>query len=136
MAVAASYQNAAKYRRAQVDTATPAQLLVMLYDGAIRFLSIAREKMADGEIEARHSNLLKAQGIIAELLSSLDMAKGGEVATNLQRVYAYMLQQLVDANLYDKPAPIEEVLAMLRDLRESWATIAQQNLGPVQAVHE
>jgi flagellar protein FliS len=135
MAVAASYQqNAARYRQAQVETASPAQLLVMLYDGAIRFLSIAREKMESRDLESRHTNLIKAQKIIAELLSSLDMKRGGEVATNLQRVYTFMLQQLVEANLNDKIAPIDEVLGMLRELRESWADVAQQNLGSVQAV--
>ena len=137
MAVAASYQNAAKYRLAQVETASPAQLLVMLYDGAIRFLSQARDKMAAGDIESRHANLMKVQGIIAELLSSLDMKRGGAVAVNLQRVYAYMLRQLVEANLYDRSEPIDNVLVMLRDLRESWVEVAHQNLGATQAVlHE
>jgi len=135
MALAAPYQqNAAKYRQAQVETATPAQLLVMLYDGAIRFLSIAREKMESRDLESRHTNLIKAQKIIAELLSSLDMKRGGEVAANLQRVYTFMLQQLVEANINDKVAPIDEVLGMLRELRESWADVAQQNLCSAQAV--
>jgi flagellar protein FliS len=101
----------------------------MLYDGAIRFLTIAREKMATGEIEPRHTNLLKVQNILAELLSSLNMREGGEVAVNLQRVYTYMLQQLVEANLHDNPKPIDDVLVMLCDLRDSWAVVAQQTLS-------
>jgi flagellar protein FliS len=129
MAVATSYQHAARYRQSQVETATPAQLLVMLYDGAIRFLTIAREKMATGEIEPRHTNLLKTQNILAELLSSLNLREGGEVAINLQRVYTYMLQQLVEANLQDNPKPIEEVLGMFCDLRDSWAVVAQETLS-------
>jgi flagellar protein FliS len=129
MAVAASYHNAARYRHAQVETASPAQLLVMLYDGAIRFLNVALEKMASGEIEPRHTNLIKAQKIITELLGSLNMKDGGEVSANLQRLYTYMLQKLVEANMRDQPKPIEEVVGMLRELRESWATIAQQQLS-------
>lgn len=129
MAVAASYRHAARYRQSQVETASPAQLLLMLYDGAIRFLTIAREKMATGEIEPRHTNLLKTQSIIAELLSSLNMRKGGDLAVNLQRVYTYMLQQLVEANLRDDPKPIDNVLTMLCDLRDSWAVVAQQTLS-------
>ena len=128
MAVAASYQNAARYRQSQVETASPAQLVVMLYDGAIRFLTIAREKMVSGEIELRHANLIKAQNIVAELLSSLNHREGGEIADNLQRVYTYMHGQLVEANVNDKPEPIDDVLALLRDLRESWVAIALQQL--------
>jgi flagellar secretion chaperone FliS len=129
MAVAASYQNAARYRQAQVETASPAQLLVMLYDGAIRFLTIAREKMASGELEARHTNLIKAQKIIAELLCSLNLREGGEVAVNLQRVYTWMLQQLVDANMNDRRKPIDDVEGMLKELRESWAAVALEDLS-------
>ena len=129
MAVAATYQHAARYRQSQVETASPAQLVVMLYDGAIRFLTIAREKMVAGELEPRHAHLIKAQKILAELLSSLNLKEGGDVALNLQRVYSFMLQQLVEANLYDKPKPIDDVLAMLRELREGWAEVAVQDLA-------
>jgi flagellar protein FliS len=129
MAVAASYQNAARYRQSQVETASPAQLVVMLYDGAIRFLTVAREKMVSGEIEIRHANLIKAQNIVAELLSSLNHREGGEIAENLQRVYTYMHAQLVEANLNDKPEPIDNVLALMSDLRESWAALALQQLS-------
>lgn len=126
MAVAPSYQNAAKYRQTQAETASPTQLVVMLYDGAIRFLCQAREKMGPDDLEARHTLLLKSQKIIAELMSSLDMKQGGEVAANLQRLYGYMLQQLVEANLRDDPKPIEQVITMLRELRASWAEVDRQ----------
>jgi len=129
MAAAATYQNAARYRQSQVETASPAQLVVMLYDGAIRFLTIAREKMAAGEIEVRHVNIVKAQNIIVELLSSLNMREGGDLAGNLQRVYTYMLQQLVDANMRDRQQPLDEVIAMFRELRESWVEVALQQLA-------
>src|SRR5579871_6648781 len=115
MAVASAYQNAERYRQSQVDTASPTQLVIMLYDGAIRFLSLARQKMGAGDLEARHRSLLNAQRIITELLSSLDMQQGGDVAVNLQRLYTFMLRQLVEANRYDRPQPIDTVIGMLRE---------------------
>src|SRR5579871_3825551 len=126
MAVASAYQNAAKYRQTQVDTASPTQLVVMLYDGAIRFLSLARQKMGPGDIEARNTLLLKAQRIITHLISSLDLEKGGDVAVNLQRLYTFMLLQIIEANVYDRAAPIDEVVGLLRELRESWVEVDLQ----------
>lgn len=127
MAVMAPYTNnqqfAAKYRQSQAQTASPTQLVVMLYDGAVRFLSLAREKMATGELEQRHIYLLKAQRILGELLASLDREKGGEVAENLSRIYLYMIQQLMEANMQDKAEPVNEVIELLLELRESWAQV-------------
>jgi len=123
---AGSSQFAQAYQRAQAETASPIQLVIMLYDGAIRFLSLAREKMDARDLEARHTYLLKAQRVIAELLSSLDREKGGEVAENLGRLYYFMLQELVEANLKDQPQPIDTVIGMLRELRSSWAEVEKQ----------
>jgi flagellar protein FliS len=123
---AASSQFTQAYQRARAETANPVQLVLMLYDGAIRFLSVAREKMTTEELEARHTNLLKAQRIIAELLASLDKENGGEVAANLSRLYTFMLQELVEANLHDRSEPIETVIGMLRELRGAWAEVESQ----------
>jgi flagellar protein FliS len=123
MPVASSAQLNREYRRAQVAAARPTQLTVMLYDGAIRFLSLARERMLAGDLEGRHAYMLKGQNIVAALLGALDMERGGDVAANLQRLYLYMYEMLVEANLMDKPGPIEQVVAMLADLRESWAEL-------------
>lgn len=119
-----------EYRRAQVSAARPTQLTVMLYDGAIRFLSLARERMLAGDLEGRHTFLLKGQNVVTGLLSSLDLERGGEVALNLQRLYLYMYELLVEANLLDKPGNIEQVVSMLSELRESWAELdALQTAG-------
>ena len=132
MALTASQQYAREYMRTQTETSSPTKLVVMLYDGAVRFLSLAREKMASGDIEARHNYMVRAQRILAELLSALDFEKGGEVATNLQRIYTYMLQQLVEANLNDRTEPIDEVIRLLRDLREGWAEVDRQQHDTAQ----
>jgi flagellar protein FliS len=124
MALAASYQqHARQYQRTQAETARPTQLVVMLYDGAIRFLVLAKEGMKQKNIEIRHVNLVKAQNIIMELMSSLNREQGGEISVNLHRIYQFMLEQLVEANIYDREMPINSVLQMLRDLRESWAEV-------------
>jgi flagellar protein FliS len=109
-----------------VETASQTQLILMLYDGAIRFLSIGRERMLSGKLEEKNRFLLKGQRVISELLAALDHEKGGEVASNLHRLYAYMIQRVVEANLSDDPEPIAESIELLRELRTSWETIDQQ----------
>ena len=105
----------------------------MLYDGAIRFLTLGRDKMAEKRLEEKNRALLKGQRIITELLSTLDHNVGGEVASNLHRVYAYMLQRVVEANLSDDPAPINEVIDLLRDLRTTWEEIELTKAVPAEA---
>ena len=78
------------------------------------------------DIEGKHIHLIKAQKIVMELMSSLDRSRGGEIAVNLHRIYQYMLEQLVEANLYNKSSNIDTVLSMLKDLRESWAEVDKQ----------
>lgn len=126
MAIANAHPYARAYQRTQTETATPTQLIVMLYDTALRFLSTAREKMASQEIEERHVALMKAQRILQALMRSLDMEKGGKIAQNLDHLYSYMLQQLVEANIHDRVEPIDEVTELMRELRESWVTIDRQ----------
>jgi flagellar secretion chaperone FliS len=112
-----------QYQQAQIETASPTRLVVLLYDGAIRFCSLALEAMQVRDIETQHINLLKAQRIVAELMGSLNREVGGEVAANLMMIYTHMLEQLVQANLQDKPHMVESVLTLLRDLRETWAEV-------------
>lgn len=117
---------AAQYQRTQVETASPMRRVIMLYEGAIRFCQTAQDAIAKQDLQAQHINLCKAQGIVSELLGSLNREKGGEIAENLSRLYLHMLDQLVKANLYDQSEPIENVQAMLRDLRASWIEVELQ----------
>jgi flagellar secretion chaperone FliS len=112
-----------QYQQAQIETASPTRLIVLLYDGAIRFCSLALEAMQARNLEVQNTNLIKAQRILAELMGSLNREAGGEVAENLFRVYSHMLEQLVTGNLHDEPKPVESVLTMLRELRETWAEV-------------
>jgi flagellar secretion chaperone FliS len=120
MALAYSQRSARAYQRATVEAARPTQLILMLYDGAIRFLTIASEKFTSGEIEARHQNIVKAENILAELLGTIDTDSGLPLATNLVLLYEYMHRKLVEANLNDTPEPLAEVIGILREIRTAW----------------
>ncbi|MCX7993125.1 MAG: flagellar export chaperone FliS, partial [Fimbriimonadales bacterium] len=111
--------------------ASPARLIVMLYDGAIRFINEAVYAMRQRDYETQNARLQRAQKILAELISSLDFEKGGEVAENLFRLYTYMYNQLVEANLQDSHERLEHVVDLLANLREAWDTIATESEAQV-----
>lgn len=111
------------YQRTQVDTASPARLVVMLYDGAIRFLRQGQIAMQQGNREKQNHYLVRAQRVITELASSLDMEAGAEIAANLMALYRFMHEQLVLANLQDDVDKVQKVREMLESLREAWAQV-------------
>lgn len=108
------------YKAAHIETATPERLLVMLYEGAIKFLGLGLQAMEVNDIEGKHRNILKAEAILLELMSVLDMDMGGEVAVNLYQLYDYMYRQLVQANIHHEPKLIHEVIGLLEPLRLAW----------------
>ena len=113
------------YRASSVLTASPGQLVVMLYDGARRFLQQASVAMADKQIVLAHNKLTRAEDIIRHLRSTLDMDQG-QIAERLQSIYTFSLSHLRQARLDQDPRKIDEVADMLGRLRESWAAIADQ----------
>jgi flagellar protein FliS len=125
----------AKYARAYksvaVTTASPGQLVLMLFDGALRFLCASLhgfELEGIGErIEQVNNNSIKAQKILRELQCSLDFNEGGEFARRMSALYDYMLEQLIRANLSKDPAPMRLVEGMLREIRDAWAQMLEQN---------
>ncbi len=112
------------YRKTQIETATPGQLVVLLYQGAVRFLSIASSAMDQGNIELSHTALLRAQEILLELRATLN-PEAGEVASSLSAIYDYMLGRLIEANLRKDPEPVREVLSYLQELLPAWETAAR-----------
>ena len=116
-----------RYLETAVETASPARLIVMLYDGAIRFINEAAYAMQQRDYETQNTKLQRAQKILAELISSLDFDKGGEIAENLFRLYTYMYNQLVEANINDSRDRLEHVVHLLSELREAWDTIATES---------
>ena len=116
----------AAYRANAVMTAPSEQLVVMLYDGARRFLTQAAAAMAERQIPQSHNKLRRAEAIIRHLRATLDMDQGGEVAQRLQLLYVFWEDHLRQGRLQQDPAKLDEVNRMLGQLRESWATIAAQ----------
>ena len=114
-------QNA--YRKASVNTLDQHKLIVMLYDGAIKQAGFAVEYIKQNEIEKTHKALVKAKNIVTELMASLNLEKGGEVAKNLQSLYAYMFSQLIEANMNKDTKPVITVLGLLKELRVAWVHI-------------
>jgi flagellar protein FliS len=108
------------YKKAAVSTVDQRRLIVMLYDGAIRFLTVAVDKMKKSETYEAHRNLIRGKSIIAELLASLNMDAGGEIARNLQRLYTYMFNELIDANLNNDVGKVGMVIGLLKELRVGW----------------
>jgi flagellar protein FliS len=111
------------YRQQQILNASPAERVVLLYDGAIRFMMIARKAIEDSQIQVRYDNAVKARNIISHLQETLDMEKGGEIATNLDNIYTYLLAQFPEVDKNNIEA-VDEILKHLKILRESWAKIA------------
>ena len=132
--------SAQDYRRTQIMTASPMQLILMLYDEAIRSLTAA-EKAFDQQVEptarfeAINNNLLHAQDIITELALSLDMEKGGNIAGNLQRLYEFMVHHLSEANTKKERSPVAGAPLYTRTSRSRSSYTSRQdstsNLGRI-----
>ena len=114
-----------QYREIHLVSSTPEETVLMLYDGAIRFLKDAAKEIAEKNITAKIRLLEKVERILDYLQSCLDMEKGGEIAENLHRLYDYMLVRLTEANLYNDPAKIEEIATLLGTVREGWGGMCE-----------
>ncbi len=113
----------AAYQRQAILTAPPERLLVMLYDGACRFLLQAAACYRDGIEPKALERLGRAEAIIDELLVTLDL-ETGEIAQNLQGLYVFFKQQLAEARVEREPAKVEWVRAQMSELRDAWAQVA------------
>jgi flagellar protein FliS len=111
------------YQQTAITTQSRGRLIVLLYDGAIKFMKLAIQEIEAGNWAAKGQYLSRAQDIIWELNSVLDMEAGGEIAENLRRLYAYMHRRLFQANAKKDPEMIREVIALMEDLNQSWKAI-------------
>jgi flagellar protein FliS len=110
-----------QYQENHLETASQGKLLLMLYDGAIRFLTQAHSAMESRNWQESHNFILRAEDVITELMACLKMDVGGEIAFNLYRLYEYMNWRLIQANIKRDAAMVVEVQNRLRDLRDTWA---------------
>jgi flagellar protein FliS len=113
-----------QYLRTQVESSTPVELVVLLYDAALRFTAAARDAMARRDIPARRTALSKAMRIVAELQQSLDVDRGGTVAKDLDALYTWVMARLVKATTDQQVQPIEEARRVLSTLATAWRSLA------------
>ena len=126
------YANAnAAYLELKVLSASPTELILILYQSASGAVQDARRYLAAKAIAERSRSINKACAILAELLSSLDRERGGEIAQRLAQIYGYMYNRLIEANLQQADAPMAEVLDLLTTLMEAWETAARGVQPPV-----
>jgi flagellar protein FliS len=119
-----AYGNAANaYRKNAALGASKVQLVVMLYDGALRFMEEGKRAMNEKDLETQNTKLQRAQRIVAELMGSLNLKVGGEVTENLLKLYTFVMNELVEANVTDDPKKIDNAMKVMSELRESWVEI-------------
>lgn len=109
---------------AQVTEASPHRLIQMLLEGGLQRIAQARGALQHGNIALKGELIGKAMGIVAGLRDGLNLEKGGEMAANLDNLYAYMMQRLSMANLKNDPAMLDEVAKLLREVKEGWDAIS------------
>lgn len=121
-------KNVKNYLEMKIKTASPVQLIVMLYDKAISSLETAISILEKGEkkYDIVNNNIIKAQEILSELMLALDFNKGKEIATNLYRLYDFSIKQCIEGNIKKDPKILKNVVKILSQLKEAWETIANK----------
>ncbi len=109
-----------KYKKASVESASREKLLLMLYEGAIKFTKRAIIAADNNDIPGRCENITKAYDIVLELMNTLDFKVGGEVAENLEQLYMFITDELARANITGKKEHLENVLKILSTLHDGW----------------
>jgi flagellar protein FliS len=118
------YENVVRsYQQTQFLTANPLKLILMCYDGAIDYLKAAKSHYLAKEYEKKSRDLQMVLDIIHELLQSLDFQKGGQIAKNLNALYLYMIQRIVDGDIKRDVTAFDEVILYLEDLADAWREI-------------
>src|SRR4030042_715285 len=110
-----------QYRQRQVLTATAGQLLLLAYDGALRFLREARGAMSSKNLSAQSEAIVKAQQLLFYLKHPLNPGPNPDLASRLEQIYGYLVDRLTWANVHDDLLALEQVMARLSELRAAWA---------------
>lgn len=113
-----------QYQRNKILTATPSEVTLMLYEGAIKFCNIAIMAIENNDMEKAHTNIMKTQRIIEEFRNTLN--RKYEVAEDFDRIYVYVLRRLFDANIKKDKEILEEVNGHLRSLRDTWKEVMKK----------
>ncbi len=116
-----------QYKTIQITTVDRGRLLLMMYEGAIKFLKQAKSGIEEGDIVKFCRFLSKGQAIIAELMNTLDFEKGGEIAKDLDRLYDFMIFYLTEANLYRDPKRVAKVISLIETIYSAYKEIIENN---------
>jgi len=123
----------AKYQESQILTASREHLLLLTYDGLLRFLSRAARGIEDHNYEEKHIGLSRAQALVIELYRTLDHGAAPVIGANLARIYTYLVEEMAQADAHDDAARVHAVIAIVADLRNTWAEAAQHAAGQASA---
>ena len=122
------------YSKTDVNTSDQLTLIIMLYEGLLRFLKKAMIKIEENDAEAAHNYFVRSKDIVNELLSTLHAEKGGDIGNNLRELYLYMFRRIVEANLKKDMEISKDVYQVAKTLHEGWVQLKsrQQNKEPQQ----
>lgn len=123
-----AFNPASVYQGSKINTATPADLTLMLYEGAIKFCNIAMTGIKENDMNKANTNIIKAEKIITEFRATLDHKY--PVAKEFDLVYDYIYRRLIDANIKKDVAILEEVLEHLRGMRDTWKEVMKASRTP------
>lgn len=122
------------YRKQDVMTASPVDLIVMLYDALKRNIVMGRRGISNKNVPFAHKHLIKAQLILTELINSLDM--NYDISNELLDLYEFALRNIAEANMQKSPTPLDPVVDMVDNLREAWIEVSKKNRGTLTLVGE
>jgi flagellar secretion chaperone FliS len=120
----ATARGAAAYRQTHVQSSSPLELVVLLYNGLLKHVVALRDAVESKDLVAKRDHLSRALAILAELQSTLNMAEGGDIAKSLDALYSYATDRLTDFNVRGDRAALDEVERLLTPLRDAWTEIA------------
>lgn len=123
------------YRGLQVESAGPLGLVILVYDALVQSLLLAKSAAENDDIETRALQTSRAIHAILELFSCIDYAQGGQIASNLASLYAYMNRRILEGQDNDSVAALDEVLRLAQTLREGWLELAQEQAKQVKTEH-
>ena len=114
------------YQQTHVQSRSPLELVVMLYDGVLRFAGDARAAIDRNDLPGKREAISRTLAIVAELQNTLDMQAGGTVATQLDGLYTYVNTRLLEANMQGDGAALDEIVRLLTPLRDAWSQVAAE----------
>lgn len=108
------------YKTNSVNYASKDQLLLMLVDGAVKFVKIGKQALIDKDIKKAHENIIKTQNIFYELMATLDVSKAGDWGQSLMSIYDFIVRRLVDANMKKDAGIVDEIIPLIENVKDTW----------------